>query len=208
MKSNSIENEQTKWSIKNGRLYSNDSGFIDDPSVLIRVDTGLLLEVGNYDTLQALSKLAGAINGWNMRVERVIGKTPTEKLDHIQQLAKVRWYIHSIFQTPDLPDYIQNNHTHGMQEEYDHYDFQLLINPGENEISRLLNTISFRVQEGERFIHGQMVSGLYEDCNIRLDLSRETGRDVLRLIIPDADNRFPEDPLCKEPYKYPDPAAV
>ena len=202
MKNNNKKNELTKWSIKNGRLYSKDIGYIDNPSVLIRVDTGQLLEVGNYDTLQALNKWTGAINGWNMRVERVIGKTPAETLAYIQQMAKVRWYIHSVFQTPDLPEYIQNNHTHGMQEEYEHYDFQMLINLGANEISRLLNTISFRVQEGEIFKNGQMVSGLYEDCNIRLDLFRETGRDVLRLIIPDKDNRFPEDPLCKKPYKY------
>ena len=47
-----------------------------------------------------------------------------------------------------------------------------------------------------------MVSGIYEDCGIRLKKVRETGRDVLRLIIPDKHNRFPEDENCMEPYRH------
>ena len=46
-----------------------------------------------------------------------------------------------------------------------------------------------------------MVSGIYEDCGIRLKKIRETGRDVLRLIIPDKHNRFPEDENYMEPYR-------
>lgn len=47
-----------------------------------------------------------------------------------------------------------------------------------------------------------MVEGLFLDCDVRIDLFKETGRDVLRLIIPDGDNRFPEEPFCKAPYKF------
>lgn len=43
---------------------------------------------------------------------------------------------------------------------------------------------------------------LYADCDIRLKKVRETGQDVLRLIIPDKYNRFPESPACMAPYKY------
>lgn len=58
-----------------------------------------------------------------------------------------------------------------------------------------------RVQEGERFQAGRYVSGIYADCDIRLDEFRETGRNVLRAVIPDRQNRFPEDPQCEEPYR-------
>ena len=54
----------------------------------------------------------------------------------------------------------------------------------------------------ETFHDGDMVSGIYEDCSIRLKKVRETGRDVLRLIIPDKHNRFPEDENCMEPYRH------
>ena len=38
-------------------------------------------------------------------------------------------------------------------------------------------------------------------CNVRLDEFEETGRTVLRIIIPDDENRFPEDEECMEVYR-------
>ena len=50
------------------------------------------------------------------------------------------------------------------------------------------------------FRSGDMVSGIYEDCDVRLDEYEETGRKVLRVIIPDANNIFPEEGDCMLPY--------
>lgn len=96
--------------------------------------------------------------------------------------------------------YTCNAHTHGM-EKYGHPDFQVILSLPPREIGRILNTLGLRVQEGERFQAGRYVSGIYADCDIRLDEFRETGRDVLRAVIPDRQNRFPEDPQCEELYR-------
>lgn len=48
--------------------------------------------------------------------------------------------------------------------------------------------------------NGEMVSGIYEDCDVRLTEFEETGRTVLRVIIPDKNNRFPEDAGCDVRY--------
>jgi hypothetical protein len=85
-------------------------------------------------------------------------------------------------------------------EKYSHEDFQIVLPYGHEETCRLLNTFGRRVQNGERFADGDMVMGIYEDCPIRLKRVRETGRYVLRLIVPDQNNRFPEDPLCSKDY--------
>lgn len=95
--------------------------------------------------------------------------------------------------------YLCNAHTHGM-EQYGHLDFQLVLMLPSEEIGRILNTLGLRVQSGERFHVGDMVSGIYEDCDIRLDEHEETGRKVLRVIIPDKYNVFPEDSSCMTPY--------
>lgn len=68
------------------------------------------------------------------------------------------------------------------------------------EICRILNTLGLRVQAGEHFKDGDMVSGIYEDCDVRLTEFEETGRMVLRVIIPDKHNRFPEDAGCDVRY--------
>lgn len=93
-----------------------------------------------------------------------------------------------------------NAHTHGM-EKYYHKDFQLVLALPVKEIARILNTMGLRVQAGERFHGGDLVSGIYEDCDIRLNEYEEIGRTVLRIIIPDKYNVFPEDERCMSVYR-------
>ena len=96
--------------------------------------------------------------------------------------------------------YACNAHTHGM-ERYHHMDFQMVLYLPFEEIGRILNTLGLRVQAGERFHHGDLVSGIYEDCDIRLDEYEETGRRVLRVVIPDKYNVFPEEENCMPVYR-------
>ncbi|MDO4274132.1 MAG: DUF4262 domain-containing protein [Eubacteriales bacterium] len=109
------------------------------------------------------------------------------------------WNIHYVINTIG-PGGIINAHTHGMNV-YGHKDFQVVLNFPIWHIGYLLNEMGHRVQNGERFSPGQLIQGIYEDCPIRLETFRETGRDVLRIIIPDKNNRFPDDPLCEDRYK-------
>lgn len=126
-------------------------------------------------------------------------------------MAKIDWIIHILangvycencgkVENP-YPQYICNVHTHGM-EKYGHPDFQLVIHMTAPEMGYLLNTLGLRVQAGERFHAGDLVEGVFLDCPVRLDEFEECGRKVLRLIIPDSQNRFPEDPDCDYPYNY------
>ena len=96
--------------------------------------------------------------------------------------------------------YTCNAHTHGM-EKYGHPDFQLVLAYPKEEICRILNTMGLRVQAGERFQAGDMVSGIYEDCEVRLDAAQEDGRNVLRVVVPDKYNRFPEEEGCMDRYR-------
>lgn len=116
-------------------------------------------------------------------------------------MEKVDWIIHYVIDQPGPYAHLCNAHTHGM-EKYRHMDFQVVLNLPQQHICYLLNSIGRRVASGETFHDGDMVSGLYEDCDIRLQKVKETGRYVLRLIIPDKYNRFPENDACMAPYKY------
>lgn len=125
-------------------------------------------------------------------------------------MAKIDWIIHccangaacsecGTVETGFIPNTC-NAHTHGM-EKYHHMDFQMVLFLPFEEIGRILNTLGLRVQAGERFQSGDMVSGIYEDCDIRLDVYEETGRTVLRVMIPDKYNIFPEDGQCMPVYR-------
>lgn len=109
----------------------------------------------------------------------------------------IDWMIHCV--TNDVCDAC-NAHTHGMNR-YNHLDFQLVLNYPHQEIARILNTMGLRVQSGERFKAGDIVEGIYVDCPVRLDAAQECGRNVLRVVIPDKYNRFPEEDNCMEQYR-------
>ncbi len=121
------------------------------------------------------------------------------------------WVIHMVAngvkcdacgETEDVfPDYICNAHTHGMAK-YNHVDFQMVLHVSQQEICYVLNALGDRVRSGERFNAGDMVNGIFEDCPVRLDMFQECNRTVLRVIIPDGQNRFPEDKHCKYPYSF------
>lgn len=96
-------------------------------------------------------------------------------------------------------DYACNAHTHGM-EKYNHPDFQMVLRYSNEDICSILNELGLRVQAGERFHAGQYVSGIFTDCDVRLDEFEETGRTVLRVMIPDGKNRFPDDKSCDAPF--------
>ena len=114
-------------------------------------------------------------------------------------MKKANWVIHYILGDYELKGLV-NIHTHGM-ERYDHLDFQLVLPLGKQEAASLLNTICIEVQNGRRFQPG-CYSGEIYTCDFRLELHRETGRDVLRLIFPDEKMRFPEHPRCDRPYIF------
>ena len=122
---------------------------------------------------------------------------------------KPEWIIHLVAdgvaceccgnEENSFPEYACNAHTHGM-DKYGHMDFQVVLLMSAQETGRLLNTMGNRVRAGERFKAGDLVSGIYEDCDIRLDEFEESGRTVLRVVIPDGNNVFPGEPDCMWPY--------
>lgn len=126
------------------------------------------------------------------------------------QKMKIDWVYHYVSNNApcsvcgkvekSFPQYVCDAHTHGM-DKYGHLEFQVVVDYGPKEIGRLLNTMGLRVQQGERFKNGDKVKGLYLDCDVTLwQMSDSNGKDILRLIIPDKENRMPED--SGEPHSW------
>lgn len=125
-------------------------------------------------------------------------------------MRKIDWIIHAMANgvycsknnkaENSFIDGACNFHTHGM-EKYGHLDFQVVLELDPNDIAFILNTLGMRVQSGEKFNAGDLVYGIFADCPIRLDEFEETGRTVLRVIIPDEKNVFPDDEKCNADFK-------
>ncbi len=98
-----------------------------------------------------------------------------------------------------FPKNICNAHTHGMNR-YGHPEFQLILHLHPTTTCAILNNLGKRVQAGEQFKAGEYVSNIIMDYKVRLDEFQEDNRKVLRVILPDPQNRFPEDESCEYPY--------
>lgn len=107
-----------------------------------------------------------------------------------EMMSKHGFYIH--FVDGEEQGYI-NAHTHGFRESWDHSDFQLVINIDRKVVSDIFWNFANRVKKGEIFSSGMMVDEVIANYPVRLDTMRENDRDVLRIILPDADGRYPGD---------------
>lgn len=141
-----------------------------------------------------------------------INKTKfNENKEKSNMISNYNWQIHAIKNgclCENDGEYIfdmipgaANFHTHGM-EQYNHPDFQLVLDYDLDTAAYILNTLGERVSSGERFNPGDYVKGIFEDCDVRLETFEETGRDVLRVIVPDANNVFPDEEGCRSSYLH------
>lgn len=123
---------------------------------------------------------------------------------------KIDWIIHYVANgemcdccgkvEAGFPEYMTNAHTHGL-EKYDHLDFQIVLAMDPQIVGTLLNDMGLRVQAGEKFKSGDILSDvLAGGYDVLLLEVEETGRKVLRIILPDKDNCFPGDKRCSYPY--------
>lgn len=94
-------------------------------------------------------------------------------------------------------------HSHGLIERHGaKYEFQVVLEYPVSVIGFVLNELGYRVRAGEVFRPGDLVEGIFEDCQVRLDKFADCdGRPILRIIIPDGQNRWPEDPACDPKYQ-------
>lgn len=120
-----------------------------------------------------------------------------ETMDRLQEhqretLKKYGFYIHLVADN----EYQEiNAHTHGLAENYNHVDFQIVLNLHPQVISSIFHNICDLVKSGEKFHDGQSVPGIIKNFNVKLFETTESNRKVLRIILPDKKGNLDEDAM-------------
>lgn len=89
--------------------------------------------------------------------------------------------------------------TLGLEEQFGHTEFELVLELPLNIVGHILNTLGRMVAGGRTFKDKELVSEVLT-IDIRLDKVSSHGKEFLRVIIPDANGRWPEDAGCEYPY--------
>lgn len=109
----------------------------------------------------------------------------------IEMTKKYGFFCHFVF---DNDCRYANFHTHGFRKTWGHDDFQIVALLPPNVANNLFWNFANRVKAGEHFADGGRVDKIVNNYDVLLKKAREGGRDVLRIIIPDKNGLFPEDP--------------
>lgn len=103
-------------------------------------------------------------------------------------LEQIGWVAHVITDTPFA-------HTHGLDETYNHPDFEVRLAVGPRERYNLLRTLAEAVKQGQVFRTSDEISTLFLSP-VRFVERQESRRTVLRAIFPDAEGRWPGEIGC------------
>lgn len=112
-----------------------------------------------------------------------------------QCMQKHGWYAHFITdESPECP-FGQNMHTHGIPSTFPGaYDVQLCLPQGipPNAAHGFFVSYVDLLKKGQRFEHGDSSAGIMKGYDVLFARAEETGRELLRMILPDKKGSFDE----------------
>jgi hypothetical protein len=125
-----------------------------------------------------------------------------KRIDEIKQqeeemMKEHGWVVHYVFETEESPmDGLANIHTHGLEQNFGHLDLQFVLPLHPNQIHPILSLIVHTIKEGNEYKEGIMYDEVLEGFPVAFQTFHEKNRKVLRLLLPDANGKFPGEEGC------------
>lgn len=133
--------------------------------------------IAGYDDAESFASLRQA------RVERTL-------------MRRFGWFSSFIPDDPTSPTGF-NMHTRGFEESWGHPDIQIVV-PLPPEVAQgILNRVAVLVKGGEIFEPDHEYKEILLDYTVRFAWAREGDRRVLRIILPDAENRTAREEIAE-----------
>lgn len=119
-----------------------------------------------------------------------------------EMLEKHGWVVHFVFESYEGElNGMANIHTHGLKENFDHYDLQIVL-PVKPELAHsVLSGIAEAIKEGRTFKPEVLTKGVLRNFDVIFRVYEEAEREVLRLFLPDPNGKLPFEEDCEEIYK-------
>lgn len=104
-------------------------------------------------------------------------------------IKKHGWYSHYVFDDSSLP-FNTNIHTHGIKENFGHPDLQLCIQLPTQVAYGILWAAFRLIESGAILEHDKEYDDVLTGYKVKTILARESGRDVIRIILPAKDGTY------------------
>lgn len=114
-----------------------------------------------------------------------------------EMLEKHQFYIHYVIDA-DLP-YKVDIHTHGLRENFDHPNLQIVLPLDEKNAKGILHAAANFIKDGGCFLPNKTYSKLLKGAfEIKFVKAVNHGEEILRMIIPDKLNNLSYDKMDQE----------
>jgi len=111
------------------------------------------------------------------------------------------WFMHYVFEHHGELNGLANIHTHGLKENFNHPDIQVVLPLPPEVIHGVFSGIVEDVKNGRAFKPDVATKEVLQGYDVYFKEYTENGRKVLRLILPDPQGKFPFDEDCLDDYK-------
>ena len=110
---------------------------------------------------------------------------------HQEQMEKHGWFAHYVLDEGNGVDF----HTHGMDQTYKHLDFQIVLPINHKTVNSIFWRFADLLKSGKQFKAGDRVAEIIEGYDVLCVEVTSGERNLLRVILPDADGNLEEKDL-------------
>jgi uncharacterized protein DUF4262 len=113
---------------------------------------------------------------------------------HDENMAEFGWYANYVRNHGESPTGF-STHTYGLEESWNHPNIQIVWRVPPEMGYDMLYTVVELVRKGEKFEPGRKYNNVLHDYDVMFAWATESGRRVLRMILPDKDNGVSRDEI-------------
>lgn len=103
-----------------------------------------------------------------------------------EQINKHGYCIHYVPRGEEQVDF----HTHGVSNTYQHPDFQIVLPLQKEVAATIFQDLIAAIKDGATFDREGVYDSILDNCPVYLAKTMEGGRNIMRLIFPDARGNF------------------
>lgn len=118
-----------------------------------------------------------------------------------EMMEKYGFVIHNVFPTKDDKDGKFTIHTHGLKKSFNHMDLEVVLPISPKIVAGIFHGMVDSIKEGETFEDKSTSDRVIQNFDVQLVRVNDGKRDLLRIVLPDENGKFPCDKDCADIYK-------
>lgn len=118
-----------------------------------------------------------------------------------EMIKKYDFVIHNVFPSEGDESVLCSIHTHGLKENFNHMDLEVVLPIDPRIISGVFHGMVDAIKAGYSFEDKLTSDRVIQNYEVQLVKVNDGNRDLIRVVLPDVNGKFPCDKDCVDIYK-------